>query len=105
MSYKAAREAINHGVEVGLEYAVPLTYTEADDILTALAIAEAVEKDLAEGCLMVPSEGSIEQIIALRIQTVADMTGSHMGPHAENNYRAAIAAAPQSNLAKLKQEG
>lgn len=45
--------------------------------------------------VLVPVDPTPEQLVAGRKRLFADMTGAHMGPSAENTYRAMLAAAPQ----------
>jgi hypothetical protein len=43
-----------------------------------------------------PLEPTIEMLVAGRKQTFADMTGEHMGPSAENTWKAMWNAAPDT---------
>lgn len=69
----------------------------------AQAAIAAYEAELEQaGFRIVPVEPTTQMLVAGRKQTFADMTGAHMGPSAENTYRAMIAAAsekPQSEVA------
>lgn len=58
-------------------------------------LAKLASARVLDGWQLVPVEPTIEMLMAGRKQTFADMTGAHMGPSAENTYKAMLAAAPK----------
>ncbi|MGR3219225.1 MAG: hypothetical protein ACUZ8H_05325 [Candidatus Anammoxibacter sp.] len=84
-------------------------WEETETIRSALKLAEAVEKDLANGWVMVPSERTFQMSKATMDcwQEHAEQNPTSKFSHALVQYErkgwdAAIAAAPKSNVSKLK---
>jgi len=72
-----------------------------ETIIKALELAQAVEKDLAKGWVMVPSNPTKEmerKMASLRPSYYTETTAAYKSNRA---YKAVIAAAPSSHLAEL----
>lgn len=66
-------------------------------VIKATQLLLKLYKGEHETMVIVPKEPTGAMLMAIRKQTIADMTGSHMGPSAENNHKAMIQASQEES--------
>jgi len=71
-------------------------------VMRAIRIATAVEKDIAEGCVMIPSELTEDMAISMHESGGWDdsVDNEHISEW-NTEYKAAVSSSPQSHLSKV----
>lgn len=66
-------------------------------VIKATQLLLQLYKGEHESDVIVSREPTVEMLMAIRKQTITDMTGSHMAPSAENNHKAMIQASQEES--------